>query len=163
MVQMPDDYWLSVGLDGFAAMPLEHLFDLLGGHAKSGPQAVDVGRRLTCIDRPANRVEHGQQIPQQIDLAVAKRVFVLPPRPFAEILEFRLRPEHPILRVPQLLGERVAPGQATRRLLVAFGSDRLLLGRGNGVPIVAWIHDWLSFFDFGFSSRGFSAASFGWK
>jgi hypothetical protein len=53
--------------------------------------------------------------------------------------------------------------QVTRRVLMAVGSDRLLLGWGNGVPIVTWIHDWLSFFDFGFSSRGLSVASFGWK
>ena len=58
-------------------------------------------------------------------------------------------------------GEIAGSGVGTR--LLFLGRSSLLVGHGIGVIVVVRIHDWLSFFAFGFSSRGFSVASFGWK
>ena len=70
---------LPLRLDRLASVGVEHLLQLLGRHPESGPQTVNVGRRLAGVDRAANGVEHREQVAEQVDLAVADRIFILPP------------------------------------------------------------------------------------
>jgi hypothetical protein len=108
---------------------VEQFLDLLGRHPESGLEAFNIGRPFGRLEGTENVVENRKDVPEQVHFPIPQGILVFPSGTLAEVVEFGLRSQQPVLGVlePRLRRRRIVStgfGLAplpTPGVLAAFG------------------------------------------